>query len=202
MKGKHIRCWHFVAQDKRLRWGSRAVVEEGKTYRVKGPLVMCEKGLHGSRSLIDALQYAPGTWICLVEIWGDVQEQPDKLVGRNRKVLRMIDGARLLHEFACDVAEIALKRAKVKDKRCWAAIEIKRKWLDGKATDEELAAARDAAWDAASAAASAAAWDAARAAARAAAWDAARAAARDAARAAARAEFNTLLTKRVEEAMA
>jgi len=178
MKEKHIRCWHFVAQNKRLRWGSRAVVEEGKTYRVKGPLVMCEKGLHGSRCLIDALQYAPGPWICLVEIWGDVEEQSDKLVGRNRKVLKMIDGTRLLHEFACDVAEMALKRAKVEDKRCWAAIETKRKWLDGKVTDEEL--------DAAMAAARAAAWDAARAAAWDAAWD----------------EFNTLLTKRVEEAMA
>jgi hypothetical protein len=45
--------------------------------------------------------------------------------------------------------------AKVKDKRSWAAIEMKRKWLKGKATNDELAAAGDAAWYAARAAA----WD-------------------------------------------
>jgi hypothetical protein len=101
----------------------------------------------------------------------------------------------VLHEWACRCAERALKREREKgrepDARCWAAIETKRAWLKGEATDEQLAAARDAAStavrdaarDAARAAASAAAWAAARDAARAA-WDAARAAARDAARAA------------------
>ena len=80
------------------------------------------------------------------------------------------------------------------DKRPQDAIKVKKLWLKGKATIEELDAAwpaawdaaRDAAWDAAGYAARAAAWDAARPAA----WDAARAAAwaaaRDAARAAAR----------------
>jgi len=71
------------------------------------------------------------------------------------------------------------------DKRPHEAVKVKKLWLKGKATDEELDLARDAAWiavgDAARAAARDAAWIAARAAARAAAWiavgDAARAAA-------------------------
>lgn len=75
------------------------------------------------------------------------------------------------------------------DARSLAAIDVAERFANGNATDEELAAARAAAWAAASAAASAAAWAAARAAAwdaaRGAAWDAARAAARDAAWAAA-----------------
>ncbi len=89
------------------------------------------------------------------------------------------------------------------DQRSLAALDVAERHANGLATDDELAAAwnaawdaarnaawdaaRDAAWAAAGAAARDAAWDAAGAAARAAAWDAARAAAWDAARAAARA---------------
>ena len=58
------------------------------------------------------------------------------------------------------------------DERSIAALDVAERHANGYATDDELAAARDAARDAA--------WDAARAAARAAAWDAARDAARDA----------------------
>ena len=79
------------------------------------------------------------------------------------------------------------------DPRSVAALDVAERHANGEATDEELAAARDAAWDAAWAAATDAAWAAARDAAWAAATDAARAAAwaaaRDAARAAQTAEF-------------
>ena len=52
----------------------------------------------------------------------------------------MID-AKALHTFACDVAENALKRSNVTDKRSWNAIAVKRRWINGNATDDELAAA-------------------------------------------------------------
>lgn len=103
--------------------------------------------------------------------------------------------APILHEFACRCAERALKAAGVTDKRSWAAIQAKRDWLVGKITDEQLAAALDAALDAAWDAALGAAWAAARA--------AAQAAARDAAWAAETAERKwqiAELTKMVEEA--
>ncbi|MDE2107384.1 MAG: hypothetical protein KGL39_59865 [Patescibacteria group bacterium] len=58
------------------------------------------------------------------------------------------------------------------DERSLNALVVARKHADGKATDEELAAAWDAAWAAAWAAAMDAAWDAAWAAAWAAAMDA------------------------------
>jgi len=108
--------------------------------------------------------------------------------------------ARTLHEFALWCAETALTRANATDERSWNALKVKRLWLDGKATDEELAAARDAAmyaaWEGLDAARDAAmytAWDvdgvaaryaamyAAKYAAWAAAWDAARDAVWDAA---------------------
>ena len=77
------------------------------------------------------------------------------------------------------------------DPRSLAALDVAERHAAGETTDDDLAAARDAAkaaawdaaWTAAWAAARSAAWDAARGAA----WDAARAAAWDAARAAARA---------------
>ena len=100
--------------------------------------------------------------------------------------------ARLL---ACDFAKHVLpifEREYPDDKRPREAIAVARRYANGQATDNELAVARAAAWDAvgaavgaaawaaawaaAGAAAWAAAWDAAGAAAGAAAWDAARAA--------------------------
>jgi hypothetical protein len=92
--------------------------------------------------------------------------------------------ARLL---ACEYAESVLhifEREYPKDNRPRLAVETVRRFALDKATAEELAAARDAAWDAAWPASWAAAWDASWAAAGAAAWDAAWAAARDAAGAA------------------
>jgi len=70
---------------------------------------------------------------------------------------------KLLHIFACEVAEQALKQHNIKNKRSWKAIQVKR-WLEGKATDQELRSARELAWRvyyAAAYAAAAAAADAA-----------------------------------------
>ena len=181
--------WHFLPADRRLRWGSCEVVEAGRTYRAKGPLVLCENGMHASRRAIDALSYAPGPVVSRVELLGERLDDGDKSCARERLVLWLADATTVLHEFACAMATDALCAAEARgervDPRLWAAIETKRRWLRGDATDQELAAARAAAgaaaWDAAGAAAGAAAWDAAGAAARAAAWDAARAAAWDAA---------------------
>ena len=95
---------------------------------------------------------------------------------------------KLLHIFACEVAEQALKQHNIKNKRSWKAIQVKRLWLEGKATDQELRLAREQAWQAYAAAAAdaATAYAAARAAAAAAAAaDAATYAAADAATAAA-----------------
>lgn len=62
--------------------------------------------------------------------------------------------ANLLHEYACRCADYALSKIDNPDPRSIRAVEAKRKWLRGEITDEELAAA----WDAAQAAAWDAAW--------------------------------------------
>jgi len=95
--------------------------------------------------------------------------------------------APVLHEFACQCAEQALALVENPDPRSVAAVAVKRAWLRGEATDDELTAARDAAWDTTWATAEAAwaaeaAWDASCGAARVAAWDASCGAARVAAR--------------------
>jgi hypothetical protein len=54
-----------------------------------------------------------------------------------------------LYEFAIWCAEQALMLVPSPDPRSVAALQVKRRWLDGAATDADLAAALDAAWFAA-----------------------------------------------------
>ncbi len=170
-------AWHFLSEDKRLGYGDGRLVEVGQTLECEGKPELCNNGLHGSARLIDALRYARGPIVCRVEIDGDVIEGKNKLCGRRRTVLWMLDATRILHEFACQCAEDALALVARPDARIVEAIKAKRAWLNGEITDGELDAAWDAAEDAAEAARSAsreAAWAAAEAAAwaaRAAAWD-------------------------------
>ena len=101
--------------------------------------------------------------------------------------------SRLYRHMACDFADTV--RHLMTDKRSTDAIDVARRHADGLASDSDLAAARDAAWAAASAAA--AARDAAWAAASAAAWAAARDAAWAAASAAAIAANRQIFIKAV-----
>ena len=180
-----MRAWHFMAdKDGKpvLRDGS-TVPAAGKWLNYEGHIEMCKSGLHASKHIIDALKYAPGPWCALVELAGDIAEQSDKMVGRRRKIILIANVDKILHEFACCCAVMAMERSNVTDERSWQAVDIKLAWLHGMASDEDLAAAGEAAGaasgDASGDAAMAAAGDAARAAAGA----AARAAAGDAARA-------------------
>jgi hypothetical protein len=167
-------AYHFVGAT--LRDG-RPIPADGEWLVHEGDVVMCESGLHASRHPMDALQYAPGATLCLVECDDIVDEGADKLVCRRRRIVRRIDSTELLwkasRQFALSVIHL------------WDAPAVVREFLE---TGDETKwdAARDAAWaaarDAARDAAWAAAWDAAWAAAWAAARDAAWAAAWDAAR--------------------
>ncbi len=175
-----VLAWHFTKGEK-LRDG-RPLPPNGKWLTHREPVVIGKSGFHGSRKLLDALNYAPGTMLSRVEHRGDIQEQSDKLVSRERRILWRFEADSLLRKFAC---EQALSVAHL-----WNMPSIVRLYLE---TQEErfraaaLDAAGTAAWYAARAAARAAAGDAAGTAAWAAAWAAARAAAGDAAWDAARA---------------
>jgi hypothetical protein len=161
-KGRTVRAWHFC-EDK-LRCGSE-IPADGVTFTYTGPLVMCESGLHASREPFDALQYAPGPTLCLVNCAGEIVEGDDKLICTERTIIARMDATDLLRYFARMQALSVI--------HLWDT-EPQDVVLDFLMTgDESLRAA-------AGAAARAAAWAAAWAAARAAAWAAARAAARDA----------------------
>lgn len=139
-----IKAWHFIKKDRRLANDDGRLVRMNHTLVHGGELVMCEAGLHASKSIIDALQWAPGSIICRVECSGDVMHATDKLVCSRRKCLWWIDVTRVLHEFACWCAERALRRAKITDKPYWDAINTKRRWLLHLATDSDLEASSDA----------------------------------------------------------
>jgi hypothetical protein len=159
---------------------------------ITGELVACQNGYHLLRTA-DLTEWLPKPPALLLECeyTGRAVLEDDKVVVRRARPVAVVGELtdRIYHLLACDYAERVLpiyENERPDDKRPRTAIETKRRWVDGKATSEELAAARAAAGDAARAAAGDAARAAAWAAARAAAWDAAWDAAGDAAWAAER----------------
>ena len=161
---KLVVAWHFVAGDRRLRDGR--IVRKGTLYRLPEDVepVMCRVGYHACRRPLDALDYAPGPIACRVELGGRVIEHSDKLVASERRVVWAADATRTLHDFALWCADRALRRerkaGREPDPRSWRALRVKRAWLAGRASDEELReaalAAYAAAYDAAEAAEAAA----------------------------------------------
>jgi hypothetical protein len=136
----------------RAEYGTEGPWHVGEVREVTGPLVMCEHGYHASVRAIDALSYAAGPVICRDELSVEILHAADKMVGHRRRLLWTLGAERserLLHEFACDVAEDGLrcerKSGREPDARSWEAIESKRGWLRGEVSNTELAAARAAA---------------------------------------------------------
>ena len=175
--------WHFLAKDRRLKYGDKRLVNAGETLRTEDTPVMCMRGMHASKRIMDALKYAPtdAAIVCHVRLSDGVLHSDDKSVAHERTCIWWVHAEAVLHEFACRCTEDALALIKTPDPRRIATI-----------SDSELTAARAAARDAARAPASAAAWAAAWAA-----WDAARPAARDAAWAATWDRQNRRLTSMV-----
>lgn len=156
-----ILAWHFTSST--LRDG-RPIPPDGEILHHEGPLALCRSGLHASRRILDALHFAPSSIVCRVECGGEMLEEDDKLVCRQRTILWRIDGTKILHAFA--------RQQALRLFHLWDMPEVVRLYLE--TGDESL---REAAW-AASWAAAEVAWVASWAATRAAAWAAERASAR------------------------
>jgi hypothetical protein len=160
-----ILTWHFCAEAGKLRDGSPFEVSTPLP-TITGTVEPCERGYHGSPSVFDAVQYAPGPHLYARELSGIVKPHGapvDKYASSDATaILYAGDVSRLLRVFACQCAADVLY--------LWKPPQVVKDYL--LTQDESL---RAAAW----AAAGAAARDAARAAARAA-WAAAWAAAREA----------------------
>ena len=154
-----MKAWHFLKDDGAMQWKCGRVLKpkDGQVLSVDpDKLELCAFGLHASERLIDALQYAPGAILCRVELSGRILRDTDKVVAERREILWRVDATRTLHEFALWCAREALAHIKNPDERSLAALDAKEAWLRGEITDQQLDAARDAAWAAARAAASAA----------------------------------------------
>lgn len=142
--------WHWITQNRQLCYGTdRRQIRRGSVRQYDGEPVLCNVGLHWSTKCIDALKYAPSNIVCRVEAWGKTVHGNDKSVSQYRKVLWVLNAETALWAFVCDIAENALSLAKVTDSRAWAAIALRRDWLDGKrVTAKQRNAAWDAAWNA------------------------------------------------------
>ena len=133
-----IRAYWFFG--KTLRDG-RPIPPDGEWLEHDGTVMPCESGLHASECPFDALQYAPGEMLALVEVDGTiVRHENDKLAASRRRIIARFDATELLRDFAC---KQALSVAHL-----WDMPPVVREYLETR--DESMrAAAMDAAMDAA-----------------------------------------------------
>lgn len=159
--------WYFLPNDEKL-WGNgnlprspHSETRGEQPYSIIGNPTICKEAMHAYRRAITAVRYAPdsrGLIVCRVRLGVEIIENDDRAYAPEHTVLWMADATRALHEFALWCAERSLRAAHVTDERCWDALDAKRRWLNGTATDDELAAARAAADDATADAAWTAVW--------------------------------------------
>ena len=178
--------WHFAQDSRKLGYEDGRLVVVGETLKVAPPVKLCKRGLHASKNILDALSYAPGAYLCAVELSGEVIHGDDKSVATERTVIAAADATNLLFRFSIDCAARAMQAAGWEHEDSWNALSIREAHMQGLATDGDLSAAESAAWSAAESAAESAARSAARSAAESAAWSAAESAARSATWSAAR----------------
>jgi len=96
--------YHFVGV--KLKNGE-PVPPDGEWLVHVGPIEPCNAGLHMSERPFQALQYAPGSTICRVELDGELAshgEPIDKWVGRRRRIIGRADATEMLRRFAADQA--------------------------------------------------------------------------------------------------
>jgi hypothetical protein len=144
---KKIKAWHFVADNRRMNHQPEMEITPGYIYSEHGPVKICKSGLHGSRKVIDALRYAPGSYLCRVDMWSEVKEDKDKLVARHRHVIAAKDVSSELRLWACWC--VRQQWHLLHDERSKKALETAERFARGKATRQQLDAARAATWDAA-----------------------------------------------------
>lgn len=138
-----VQAWHWVSDERVLHDGAR--VEAGAIYRLPQharPLPR-HRDSHGCVRALDALRYAPGTVVCLVELAGVVVHDPDDhatLAASQQRVLWVADARRALTEFTCEVAEteIAVKRALGREIHppSWEVAVAKHRRADGSVEDD------------------------------------------------------------------
>ncbi len=99
-----MKAYHFTSNT--LRDG-RPIPCIGEKLVHVGLIIPSESGLHASEHPFDALQYAPGNLLHLVELDGELVSHGnpvDKWVGRSRVIVKSINAESLMRRFAKDQA--------------------------------------------------------------------------------------------------
>ena len=124
-----MKYYYFSNKDKKLAYDDNREIKLGTTHKVKGEPILCEHGLHASKRIIDALDYAPDSVLWIVELGGKVIHSNDKSVATERTYIGGgIDISETLRKFArmcaLDVAHL------------WDCPDVMMQWL--KTGDESI----------------------------------------------------------------
>lgn len=149
---KSLLGWWFGPDDGSLpRWPGETVAT-GYVYTTDEPTIaLCKTGLHGSPTVYDALEYAPGARLSRVRVWGEIDSDREKFCGRNREHIAVIDASALLRIWACwCVRHTTTGRGGttwdlLTDTRSREAIVIAEQYAHGRASQSDLIVARAAA---------------------------------------------------------
>ena len=124
-----MKYYYFSNKDKKLAYDDNREIKIGTTHKIKGEPVLCNHGLHASKRIIDALNYAPDSILWIVELGGKVIHSNDKSVATERTYIGGgIDISETLRKFArmcaLDVAHL------------WDCPDVMMQWL--KTGDESI----------------------------------------------------------------
>jgi hypothetical protein len=93
---------YWFSETNALSHGDGRTVALGETHSVEGEIEACKHGLHSTINALDALKYAPGDTLWIVESWGAIDDsESDKLCASHRRYIAGgIDISETLREFA------------------------------------------------------------------------------------------------------
>ena len=70
--------WWFAPEDLKLPHGDGRKIKVGATHTVRGTPILCKHGLHASKSVLEALAYAPSNRLFRVRLSGKIVVRDDK----------------------------------------------------------------------------------------------------------------------------
>ena len=83
--------WHFAKESECLRYDDGRKIIVGKSHTVDCEPKLCEAGLHASKTVIEALQYAPGPILYRVILSGKIVHGDDKSCATKRTYIEKIN---------------------------------------------------------------------------------------------------------------
>lgn len=121
-------AWHWMREDRQLRYPPHTRVESGRTLRAEGPLELNANGLHGSLKALDALRYAPGFIVARTAHGGEIVYSEDILCSRTRTALWIVDARAVVLDWLCVILDRCLTSevgaGHVPDARAWGVLTL------------------------------------------------------------------------------